>query len=95
MSDAFTNEPSGEDPCIRQVAGCKEKAVADLKRFNLVIQLDLMGLANFMVGYERSVVVDSCLLSIVTSLWISLCAPAAVLRIPVVSSTETPSPPLS
>ena len=36
--------------------------------------LDLMGLSDPLMGYEYSVVVDSCLLSVVASLWI-LCAP--------------------
>ena len=43
-SDACTNEPSGEDLCIRQMGGCERKVKLDHKGLDLLGLSDLMGL---------------------------------------------------
>ena len=48
MSDACTNEPSGEDLCIRQLDGCGYKTEIDLTCLDLNVRQDLMGLVDLL-----------------------------------------------
>ena len=45
-SDACTNEPSGEDLCIRQMGGCEKKVKLDHEGLDLDSKYDLMRLVD-------------------------------------------------
>ena len=67
MSDACTNEPSGEDLCIRHAAGYCLKIGIDLESLALDGGNDLMGFYDSLDGFEHAVVCGSCSFSSATN----------------------------
>ena len=67
-SDAYTNEPSGEDLCIRHVAEYSVKAGTDLESCLLDIWTDLMGLEESLDEFGYALICGSCSFSPVTIL---------------------------
>ena len=53
LCSACTNEPSGEDLCIKHMVGYGENVGTYLKDLVLNGCLDLMGLLDSLDGYER------------------------------------------
>ena len=72
-SNACPYDPSGEDLCIRQMAGCNEKTGIDLKRLDLSGGLNSMGLLDSLDGYDCTVACGSCSLSSASPFWCSAC----------------------
>ena len=46
MADECTNEPSGEDLCMRKLDCCDKKSVIDIKILDLNSRQDLRGLVD-------------------------------------------------